>query len=61
MNGADAKEVADLVAILKMQEWIVRVLTCPMAHMHTPVPEGSCPVPHAEVIMEIPVEWENKQ
>ena len=45
MNGADAKEVADLVAILKNAGMDSSHIDMPMAHMHTPEPEGPMPCP----------------
>lgn len=45
MNGADAKEVADLVAILKNAGMDSSGIDMPMAHMHTPEPEGPMPCP----------------
>jgi len=45
MNGADAKEVADLVAILKNAGMDSSSIDMPMAHMHSPEPEGPMPCP----------------
>jgi hypothetical protein len=45
MNGADAKEVADLVAILKNAGMDSSRIDMPMAHMHSPEPEGPMPCP----------------